>query len=1210
MSDLNRKINIYLDGKQVENSVKTISSALNKLVNEQRLMTVGADDYLAHAKKIVYLRGLLEDHKRQIGAVASEWGKMKDVFKANLLANLTGQLATDVLSKVANAPKQIVNEFSQFQKGFSNTETNMAKPDIEKYSAGMKEAVKQNIELGQSVDDVNKAMFDSISSGIEAAESRKFLTESSEMAIGGNASLATSVDALTTIINAYSLKTSEAKNISGAFFAAQVYGKTTVQELAENVGEIIPIAKSLGVSYQEVLSSTSALTLGGLKTTMAVTYLKGALKSLLRPTVEAIPYMRQLGIPMGVTEVRAVGLGKALQKFTEAVKKYPDVVAKAIPDIEGLSAVLAMSGDGFQKYNEILGVANDRTKANAMLSDAYAIKQNTVSQTIERLKGQLSVAAINLGEKLAPAYMKVMEILGSFMGKMIKAGEWTIEHAAQIQFLAKVLLISINSYLSYIVVQKLVELWSKRMLAAKLLEKAIFTAEVIWIRLSTAATSLYSLAKAKLTGDTIAATRALSMFNTVVRANPLGILASLIGAIGTAYMMFKGNVEEATAAQEKFNQVTQDAIAFDKRLDMIHKQGKMLNSLDVDQLQSFKTMATEVFDKLDLNNKAIISDVKRVQAEVIAEINDDAKLSEAQKLANINVWKDVAANEILEKQKFYDKDIKALAVYISRADELLKKKTPKVKTQTTGGGDVFTKDQELKKRLLDEYTQKYQDFLSKLKQMRTEFNMQDMNENEREIVQIRQKFDEEIRLIRNSKTELIKKANDEIDDLKTNAQKNHQKLSANELQYIKKLNADKLERAKEHDEAIKKYEKERDREIGLKRTQQAMETGQARLEIERKYSEFIAAEQENQYFEKLQKTDPKQAEFERKKLDKINALRNMIDELDKLSEGKTAEELGPILSLYGQLLKEIGAVQNSTQKTDIFGMTESDWEKLKRHFDEMMDIAGELQNAWSAYNDYLSNKEQQQINNAQSSHDKQVKLLETRLNKGLISQALYDQKVAALDEDLDKKKKKIEHDQAIRNKRLAMFDIAIKTAQGVMSALAMLPPNIPLSIVVAATGAIQAAAVAAEPVPEYAKGGYINSDSIIRAGEEGREWVASNELLSDPVTAAIIADLQRIQENRKPQMIGSTPVLPDFGNMVKVSQPQPMVINHIYKPEPSPSAVGEKSNTDLTKLVDLNQKLVSFLTDPENRKSYINYNELIRTNTDLEVIQSLADMHT
>ena len=46
-----RRVTIYINGKEVEASVKQIRAEMNKLINEQNRMVIGSDEYIAHAKK-------------------------------------------------------------------------------------------------------------------------------------------------------------------------------------------------------------------------------------------------------------------------------------------------------------------------------------------------------------------------------------------------------------------------------------------------------------------------------------------------------------------------------------------------------------------------------------------------------------------------------------------------------------------------------------------------------------------------------------------------------------------------------------------------------------------------------------------------------------------------------------------------------------------------------------------------------------------------------------------------------------------------------------------------------------------------------------------------------------------------------------------------------------------------------------------------------
>ena len=77
--------------------------------------------------------------------------------------------------------------------------------------------------------------------------------------------------------------------------------------------------------------------------------------------------------------------------------------------------------------------------------------------------------------------------------------------------------------------------------------------------------------------------------------------------------------------------------------------------------------------------------------------------------------------------------------------------------------------------------------------------------------------------------------------------------------------------------------------------------------------------------------------------------------------------------------------------------------------------------------------------------------------------------------DLEKRKKEIANREAKAKQKQAIFNIAIDTAQAVVAAL----PNIPLSIVIGALGAVQIGLVAAQKIPQYAEGTDYHSGGLM-----------------------------------------------------------------------------------------------------------------------------------
>jgi len=106
----------------------------------------------------------------------------------------------------------------------------------------------------------------------------------------------------------------------------------------------------------------------------------------------------------------------------------------------------------------------------------------------------------------------------------------------------------------------------------------------------------------------------------------------------------------------------------------------------------------------------------------------------------------------------------------------------------------------------------------------------------------------------------------------------------------------------------------------------------------------------------------------------------------------------------------------------------------------------------------------------QNAFTKEQQLLNEQLDQGLITR-----------EEFEVKEREIRRKQAASAKDAAIFQAVISTAQAVMQALANTPPpaSYALAAVAGALGAAQIAAIASQPLPKFAEGGWVDSKGLI-----------------------------------------------------------------------------------------------------------------------------------
>lgn len=169
--------------------------------------------------------------------------------------------------------------------------------------------------------------------------------------------------------------------------------------------------------------------------------------------------------------------------------------------------------------------------------------------------------------------------------------------------------------------------------------------------------------------------------------------------------------------------------------------------------------------------------------------------------------------------------------------------------------------------------------------------------------------------------------------------------------------------------------------------------------------------------------------------------------------------------------------------------------------ESLVDYANQTMSILSSMNDLANNLQDRELQKYEQTHNAEKKSLEAQLKAGLISQKQYDKKVAESDEELERKKAELDIKMAKRQKALGIMQAAINTAAAIMKIWAEVPKadfgvsTGILTALAAATGAMQIAAIAAEPLPTARIGGLVQGATHEQGGvlvnTEGGERIIS-----------------------------------------------------------------------------------------------------------------------
>ena len=250
-------------------------------------------------------------------------------------------------------------------------------------------------ELGNqfSQTELTVAAYDVASAGFtEAGDAAMVLKASALAAKAGMADLATTGDAVTTVLNAWKMSASDAEMVADKMQQTVADGKIKIQEYADNIGKVATVASMVGVPLEEINAAIALTTASGVKAEVAFTGMK---TSLLRLTGEAGgKKLKALGIDISAATIESEGLAANLEKLA-------GLDIKALEQIFGQEAIQVMGPiiANLEKYNELLekqansaGVAGRAAKDQAMTIGGAWKELTTVVQNLFSDQSELATS--------------------------------------------------------------------------------------------------------------------------------------------------------------------------------------------------------------------------------------------------------------------------------------------------------------------------------------------------------------------------------------------------------------------------------------------------------------------------------------------------------------------------------------------------------------------------------------------------------------------------------------------------------------------------------------------------------------------------------------------------------------------------------------------------------------------------------------------------
>ena len=513
------------------------------------------------------------------------------------------------LKKIGEAFLDCSNSAAQFEASIAKVST-IADTSQVSLSTIESDIMALSRSTGQGAGDLTEASYQAISASVDTAYAVKFVDEANKLAVGGFTQQATAADVLTTAINAYGLAVSEATQVSDMLITTQNLGKTTVDELAQNMGRVIPLAAAYNVEMDNLSTGYAILTKNGIATAESTTYLKSMLNEL-GDTGSAVAGVLQEQTGQSFAQLTESGysLGDVLTVIGDSVNGDTTAFNNLWGSQEAGIGALALFNAGAAEFNSTLGKMQDSAGAT---EKAYMTMTNTTEHAQKRMQNAFGNLGITIGSQLNPVisdlYNGVADVVDGF-------SEFTDEHpqvTAGITAVTTVLGIGAAALTGYTVVTK------------------IATAATKAFSVATKGNAIFTI----ITGVT-AAVGAFKAFTSVMDGNKETV-EDYDGTLEECRSEIELTERTLANARERYNENSNAVQTLESNLDTLNKQYEQAGGY-LQELYEQSSLAADSIDTLNNSVKDQNASIDTMEVGGLKAVTMLEKLSGQSDLTNTDL---------------------------------------------------------------------------------------------------------------------------------------------------------------------------------------------------------------------------------------------------------------------------------------------------------------------------------------------------------------------------------------------------------------------------------------------------------------------------------------------------------------------------------------------------------------------------------------------
>jgi len=527
-----RRIQLYINGKEVNNEIRSIKSEMNKLINEQYRMTRGSREYLEAGAKIRTLKGIIQEHNDQLKTTAKSWFNLKAMGdNMNRYFVMFGSFIAGVTGLIFSGKKAITT-FAEFDDKVGDVmkTTQLGKEAV----MGMNEEFKKMntrtaqlelLDLARVGGKLGLAKEKDVEGFVKAADKINVALKED---LGGNAEEA--VNEIGKLVDIFKvkeqfgiedsmIKTGSAINALGA---ASTASEGYIVEFTKRVAGVAPQAK---ISIENVMGLAATLDSLGQTSEVSSTVYSAVVTGMFQDTET---YSKIAGMSVkAFSNLLKKDANEAFIKLLEGLNGNGagmEELSKKMDDmgLEGKRsiAVLGVLANNTKTLRDQQKLSNNEFEKGTSLINEFNTKNNTAKAKLEKNRKELYNMTVELGEKLMPVLTTSMSGFNYFIKSVSVLTDWFIKYSGSI--------ITVTSAIAvYAVAAKIEAYWMEKTFQARLANMTAAKAHKAAEEAATKATELNIIATKAQQEAEIASAEAKALKTAASKAKKAAELAEI-----------------------------------------------------------------------------------------------------------------------------------------------------------------------------------------------------------------------------------------------------------------------------------------------------------------------------------------------------------------------------------------------------------------------------------------------------------------------------------------------------------------------------------------------------------------------------------------------------------------------------------------------------------------------------------------------------------